>query len=95
MGSTTVLTGHLSGQLLSEPPETDAWHTLMREPSLELLLANDYDFAYIDSRVWDDLTPEIQAASELDAVCVVVFAEVWDNSHVNFRRMLDLRPCQP
>ncbi len=95
MGSTTVLTGHLSGQLLSEPPATDVWHTLMSHPSLDSLLANDYDFAYIDSRVWDDLTPENQAASGLDADCVVTFAEVWDNSHVNFRRMLDLRPCQP
>jgi hypothetical protein len=95
MGSTTVLSGHLSGQLLSEPPETDAWHILMRAPSLDLLLENDYDFAYIDSRVWDDLAPEVQAASGLDAECVVTFAEVWDNSHVNFRRMLDLRPCQP
>jgi len=95
MGSTTVLTGHLSGQLLGEPTSTDVWHNLMSEPSLEILLANDYDFAYIDSRVWDDLSPEIQSASGLDADCVVTFAEVWDNSHVNFRRMLDLRPCRP
>jgi hypothetical protein len=95
MGSTTVLTGQLSGQLLSEPPDTDVWHTLMAAPTLELLLASKYDFAYIDSRVWDDLAPETQEASGLDAECVVTFAEVWDNSHVNFRRMLDLRPCQP
>jgi hypothetical protein len=26
-------------------------------------------------------------------VCVETLAEVWDNSHVNFRRMLDLRSC--
>ncbi|MCL5429082.1 MAG: hypothetical protein M1347_04665 [Chloroflexi bacterium] len=95
MGSTTVLTGHLSGQLLSEPPPSDIWHSLMATPSLERLLAGGYDFAYIDSRVWDDLAPEIQAASGLDTDCVVTFAEVWDNSHVNFRRMLDLRPCKP
>lgn len=95
MGSTTVLTGHLSGQLLSEPPAGDIWHALMGVPTLENLLTNGYDFAYIDSRVWDDLTPEIQAASGLDADCVVTFAEVWDNSRVNFRRMLDLRPCRP
>lgn len=95
MGSTTVLTGHLSGQLLDEPPLRDRWHSLMANPSLESLLLAGYDFAYIDSRVWDDLLPEIQSASGLDADCVVTFAEVWDNSHVNFRRMLDLRPCQP
>jgi hypothetical protein len=95
MGSTTVLTGHLSGQLLDEPPANDVWHSLMISPSLEVLLDHDYDFAYIDSRVWDDLSLETQAASGLNAECVVTFAEVWDNSHINFRRMLDLRPCQP
>jgi hypothetical protein len=95
MGSTTVLSGHLSGQLLTEPPTNDVWHSLMAAPNLEDLLNNSYDFAYIDSRVWDDLSLEIQAGSGLDAKCVVTFAEVWDNSHVNFRRMLDLRPCQP
>lgn len=95
MGSTTVLTGHLSGQLLDEPPNSDSWHTLMATPSLEAFLEAGYDFAYIDSRVWDDLAPEIQSTSGLDANCVVTFAEVWDNSHVNFRRMLDLRPCEP
>lgn len=95
MGSTTVLTGYLSGVLLDEPHPTDAWHTLFAAPSLDGLIAEGYDFAYIDSRWWENLAPEIQATAGLDAACIVVTAEVWDNSHVNFRRMLDLRPCQP
>jgi len=93
MRSTTVLTGHLSGQLLDKPGPSDVWHTLMAAPMLDLLISERYDFAYIDSRVWEDLSPEVQDAAGLDAVCVQTLAEVWDNSHVNFRRMLDLRSC--
>ncbi|MEX1248614.1 MAG: hypothetical protein WEA61_09030 [Anaerolineales bacterium] len=93
MGSTTVLTGQLSGILLDEPHSADVWHTLMAAPDLDLLLGSGYDFAYIDSRWWDDLSPEVQSAAGLDAACVVTLVEVWDNSHVNFRRMLDLRSC--
>jgi len=93
MRSTTVLTGHLSGQLLDKPGPSDVWHTLMAAPKLDLLISERYDFAYIDSRVWEDLSPEVQDAAGLDAVCVQTLAEVWDNSHVNFRRMLDLRSC--
>jgi hypothetical protein len=93
MGSTTVLSGHLSGQLLSEPPDSDAWHTLMTTPTLSGILTAGYDFAYIDSRWWENLAPEVQQASGLDESCIVTLAEVWDNSHVNFRRMLDLRSC--
>jgi hypothetical protein len=93
MGSTTVLTGHLSGQLLSEPSPADVWHVLNATPSLDLLLSQDYDFAYIDSRWWQNLAPEVQSAAGFEAACVVTLAEVWDNSHVNFRRLLDLRSC--
>lgn len=93
MGSTTVLTGHLSGKLLDAPPPSSVWHTLDLNPSLDLLLASGYNFAYVDSRWWENLSPELQAASGLDAGCVVTLAEVWDNSRVNFRRMLDLRAC--
>lgn len=93
MRSTTVLTGHLSGQLLDEPGPGDIWHTLMAAPTLDLLRSHGYEFAYIDSRVWEDLSPEVQNAAGLDAACIVILAEAWDDSHVNFRRMLDLRSC--
>ena len=92
--SVTVLTGQLSGQLVDEPSPSDVWHTLMAAPTLELLVSNGYDYALIDSRWWQNLNPEIQAAAGLDAACVHTMAEVWDNSHVNFRRMLDLRSCR-
>ncbi|MEX2143236.1 MAG: hypothetical protein WD740_01465, partial [Anaerolineales bacterium] len=93
MPNSTVLTGQLSGQLLDEPIPTDSWHTLMSAPTLGLLIANDYDFAFIDSRWWQNLSAEVQAAAGLDAACVLTMAESWDNSRVNFRRMLDLRSC--
>jgi hypothetical protein len=93
MPSATVLTGRLSGQLLDEPAPGDVWHALIAEPSLELMLKEGYNYAYIDSRWWDDLSPEVQAAAGLDAACIVTLAESWDNSRVNFRRMLDLRSC--
>jgi hypothetical protein len=93
MRSTTVLTGHLSGQLLDEPGPGDVWHTLMVAPTLDLLLSHGYEFVYIDIRVWEDLSLEVQNAAGLDAACIVTLAEAWDDSHVNFRRMLDLRSC--
>ncbi len=93
LGNTTILTGHLTHQLLGTLPETDAWHELMAAPTLAGFLAEGYDFVYMDSRVWENLSSEIQANAGLDDVCVVTLAEVWDNSHVNFRRMLDLRHC--
>lgn len=93
LGNTTILTGHLTHQLLGNLPEIDAWHALMAAPNLAGFLAEGYDFAYIDSRVWENLPPDIQANTGFDDACVVTLAEVWDNSHVNFRRMLDLRHC--
>ncbi len=93
LGHTTILSGHLTGQLLGEASEGSQWQELFAAPSLDSLVALGYDFILIDSRWWDDLSPEIQSASGFDAVCVQTFAEVWDNSHVNFRRMLDLRAC--
>jgi hypothetical protein len=93
LGHTTILSGHLTGQLLGEAREGSEWQELFAAPILDSLVALGYDFVLIDSRWWDDLSPEIQLASGLDAACVVTFAEVWDNSHVNFRRMLDLRAC--
>ncbi|MEX1071047.1 MAG: hypothetical protein WEC37_00325 [Anaerolineales bacterium] len=95
LGSSTVLSGHLTGQLLGEAHPSSRWNELILAPSLNALLEHGYEFFYIDSRWWDNLSPEVQAAAGLDAACVETFAEVWDNSHVNFRRLLDLRLCVP
>lgn len=92
LGSTTILSGHLTGQLLDEMPAGSVWDIVLKAPTLENI-HRWFDMAYIDSRWWDDLSPEIQTQSGLDASCVVTLAEVWDNSHVNFRRLLDLRAC--
>jgi hypothetical protein len=94
LGSTTILSGHLTGHLLDESPEGSVLAILTSDPSLANLLRWQYDYIYIDSRWWDSLDPEVVEAAGLDAACVVVAAEVWDNSHINFRRLLDLRDCQ-
>lgn len=92
LGSTTILSGHLTGQLLDEMPSGSVWDIVMKDPSLATI-HRWFDMAYIDSRWWDDLPPEVQAGSGLDDACVETLAEIWDNSHVNFRRLLDLRAC--
>lgn len=92
LGSTTILSGHLTGQLLDEMPAGSVWDIVLKAPTLEKV-HTWFDMIYIDSRWWDDLSPEMQAQTGLDAACVVAVAEVWDNSRVNFRRLLDLRGC--
>lgn len=93
LGNTTIITGQLTGQLLGEPPAASSWSQLTAALTLDGLLEREYDFVFVDSRRWDDLSPESQA--ELGAACIEIFAEVWDNSGENFRRMLDLRGCNP
>jgi hypothetical protein len=95
LGSTTILSGHLTGQLLDEATPDSAWDIILKAPTLQNLLKRHFDMVYIDSRWWDDLPAEMQAQASLDASCVETLAEVWDNSHVNFRRLLDLRGCVP
>ena len=93
LGNTTVITGQLTGQLLGEPRADHYWAALEADPRLDELLARDFDYLFVDSREWRDWQPEFQA--ELEAECVTVVAEVWDNAQINFRRLLDLRACYP
>lgn len=93
LGNTTILTGHITGRLLGEFPETAFWNQMWRAPRLQELLQHNYQYVFVDSRWWNNLPPESQ--QEFDADCVEISAEVWDNSGVNFRRMLDLRGCTP
>lgn len=91
LGNTTILTGQITGRLLGEFPEDIYWNEIWRAPRLQELLKRNYKYVFVDSRWWNNLSPESQA--EFEADCVEVSAEVWDNSRVNFRRMLDLRGC--
>jgi hypothetical protein len=95
LGSTTILSGHLTGQLLDEAPANSVWEIILNAPTLQNLLKWHFDMVYIDSRWWDGLPAKMQAQASLDASCVETLAEVWDNSHVNFRRLMDLRGCNP
>ena len=75
--------------------QTENWNNWVEQPILSELRfpgsAHDYDFVFVDSRWWADLSPESQA--ELAHACVDVYAEVTDNSGINFRRVLDIRDC--
>jgi hypothetical protein len=93
LGNTTIITGQLTGRLLGEAPSDTQWAELTNTPTLVGLLAEGYDYVLVDSRRWDDLSPASQA--ELEADCIEIFAEVWDNSGLNFRRILDLKNCYP
>lgn len=92
-GSTTIVSGHLTGMLLDNPPVDSTWYFLERDPSLEKLLLWKYEYLYQDSRWLNTLPAEVLSNLGLEADCVVTVAEVWDNSRVNFRRLLDLTAC--
>lgn len=91
LGNATILTGQITGYLLGEFGETEYWSQFEREPHLQEFLDRRFKYIFIDSRWWNNLAPELQ--QEFEADCIEVSAEVWDNSGVNFRRMLDLRAC--
>lgn len=95
LGATSILTGHLTGQLLDDAPEGSVWSILEQEPSVENLQRWYYDYIYIDNRWWQKLpaAPFTLAEMGLEASCVQTVAEVWDNSHTNFRRLLDITKC--
>ena len=71
--------------------QTEIWNRWVLAPDLNELGAHRYHFILVDSRWWAELSPEHQA--QFEASCVDVYAEVMDNSGVNFRRMLDIRDC--
>ncbi|MCW5874705.1 MAG: hypothetical protein KIS88_08700 [Anaerolineales bacterium] len=94
LGSTTILTGQLSGQLLGDAPAGSELALFEETPTLELLRLYQYDYLYIDSRWWQSLPEEMRLNTGLQNDCVVTLSEVWDNSHVNFRRLLDVSACK-
>ncbi len=94
LGNSTIITGQLTGQLLGHPrDDSHYWNELTRTPNLDSLISLDFQYVVIDSRRWDDLSPELQVV--YDAECIELYAEVWDNSRVNFRRILDIQACEP
>lgn len=93
LGSTTILTGRLAGQLLDQASEGSAWYILERRPDLETLRLYRFDYMYVDSRWWNDLPAAARASANLNDECVERIAEVWDNARVNYRHLLDLSNC--
>ncbi len=93
-GATTILTGQLSGQLLGETLEHSEWAILEDSPTLDTLTLYEYDYLYIDSRWWQTQPESVRADNGLESACVVTLTEVWDNSRVNYRKLLDLSACR-
>jgi len=93
LGSTTILTGHLAGQLMDMAPEGSTWYILERRPDLDTFRLHGFDYVHIDSRWWNSLPADVRASANLDDECVEYIAEVWDNARVNYRHLLDLSNC--
>ncbi len=93
LGNSTILSGQLSSVIQGELPADDYYHQAVKQPNLQELISRDYQFYLVDSRSWGKLDPEVQSSSGFDAECIITMAEVWDNAHINYRRMLDLRAC--
>jgi len=93
LGSSTILTGRLAGQLLDEAIEGTAHDILDKNPTLDTLRLYSMDYIYIDSRWWNSLPADVRANTNLDDACVEYIAEVWDNARVNYRHLLDLSNC--
>ncbi len=94
LGNSTVITGQITGQLLGEPRLAQHhWNELTLKPNLAEFIKRDFQYIVIDSRRWDDLSPDLQEVYNAD--CIELYAEVWDNSRVNFRRILDIQGCYP
>lgn len=73
-----------------EKPE---WAELVEFPNPIDLKAAGFDYAYIDYRYWDQLDPEYQQM--LQAPCVHLVEEYKEKRTHEFRRLLDIRECQP
>jgi hypothetical protein len=91
----STLTGRLthlfSGVYSFSIVRSTEWEALTAAPSVDALLAEGFSFVYADEKWWRSL-PE-DSVDSLEASCVAVIAEEWDDAGIRFRRLLDLRGC--
>lgn len=94
LGNTTILTGQLTGQILGQPKPRDEWGRIPETESefFDFVIDRGWQYLYVDNRWLLELYPEMESYDP--PACVEILAEVWDNSRVNFRQLLDLRPCR-
>ncbi len=91
----TALTGRLNRSsyttnVFALDPE---FKQLREEPTVEKLLADGYDYIYIDENWWEGYSEESKIS--LNSPCVKVLSEHWDRTNKQFRRLLDLTQCKP
>ena len=93
-GTGSILTGQLTGGIYSLPrgEERQVWEAMLVAPRLSTLVANDFDFVFVNSRWWNAL--DAVAQQELQASCVTVFARGEAFAGGNFAQVLDLRGCR-
>ncbi len=92
VGRGNILTGQLTGGIFGFPPgeERQIWEELSSRPSLRLLLANNFDFLYLDEKS-DQIFKENLEKEQ----CVSVFGMAEDDSKTKFSAFYDLRDCYP
>jgi hypothetical protein len=88
----TAITGRLTRAGKNSRENLPEWIELRQNPYTEDLLANGYEYVYIDEEWWEKLSDESKAS--LSDPCVVVLAE-YDFGNGNFRRFVDISKCGP
>jgi hypothetical protein len=88
----TAITGRLTRAGKNSRENLPEWIELRQNPYTEDLLANGYEYVYIDEEWWEQLSDESKAS--LSDPCVVVLAE-YDFGNGNFRRFVDISKCGP
>jgi hypothetical protein len=93
-GPGSILTGQLTGGIWQLPPgeERQVWEEMLVAPRLAILLENEFDFVYANTRWWRSLDAGSQ--QELQNPCVTVFARGEAFAGGNFAQVLDLRGCR-
>jgi hypothetical protein len=92
----TSLTGRLT-HVVSGPMSYDYglsadWWALRRNPTVVGMLADGYQYVYIDQGWWAELTED--GRNELSQPCVLVITEYVDEERNQFRRLISLENCQ-
>lgn len=73
------------------------WDALVLAPDPVTVHAAGYDFAYLGSQEWEDLSPDLQAAWRSSCVKIVERVEGFRSAtdfRKDFRLLLDIRGCQ-
>jgi len=93
----TSLTGRLThvvtGPMSYDYDLSPEWWALRINPTISGMLADGFQYVYIDQGWWAELTED--GRNELSQPCVVVITEYIDEERSQFRRLISLENCQP